>query len=144
MADLIWLNEDNLRVDHPVFEQTPENTQSVFIWDNVYFKKHNYSLKRLVFLYECLLELPVDIYEGETMNTLKTLCEKKAITKLWVPHSINPEINTLIQKIHDRVQIHIVKEKPFVTLKKEKNYTRFFPYWKNASTSAMAINGNIN
>ena len=53
----IWLHEDMLSTAHPVFEQADfknEKPLSFFIWDQEYFKAQNYSLKRLVFLYETL------------------------------------------------------------------------------------------
>ena len=51
---LIWIHEDALRITHPVFKLAPNGTEALFVWDNPYFQKLDYSLKRLVFIYESL------------------------------------------------------------------------------------------
>ena len=67
---LIWLHEDALCASHPVFSAAPSVCEAVFVWDDAYLQHAHYSLKRLVFLYETLCELPVTIIRGHTLEEI--------------------------------------------------------------------------
>lgn len=134
---IIWLHDEALRLTHPVFSAAPLNTKAIFIWDDTYLKSTGYSLKRLLFIYETLSTLPIDIIHGDTLATLKLL----ATSSLYVPYSHNSFIQNVLSELSALMQVHIIQDEPFVTISKEKNFTRFFQYWKNAEQSAFTVNG---
>ena len=67
---LIWLHEDALRASHPVLENFSREADAVYIWDDAYLQKMNYSFQRLVFIYETLTELSIPVYRGKTADVL--------------------------------------------------------------------------
>ena len=137
---LIWLHEDSLRLSHPVFAAAPANCEVVFIWDDQYLLKANYSLKRLVFLYETLSELPILILRG---NTLEILSQHPA-SQLFVPESPNPWIKSICEQLPSNKNIIQIDDEPFVTLKMNTQFRRFFQFWSKVERFAFIHDGGSN
>lgn len=136
---LIWLHEEALRVTHPVFKAAPEATRAVFIWDDHYLQKLDYSLKRLVFIYETLCGLPVDIIRGDTLSSVKEL----APTRLFIPGSDKPHIVSMTNVLKTITNVEIIKDEEFAQLRAPRELKRFFKYWSLAEETAFLKNGGI-
>ena len=134
---LILLHEEALRMTRPVFSAAPNGTKTVFIWDDSYFRQMNYSLKRLVFIYETLCEMPMDILRGEPLNVIKEL----APSCVYIPSSNNPLVCSMMRELKRVAQVEVVEESPFVKIKKPTDFMRFFQYWKKAERTALMKNG---
>lgn len=134
---LIWLHEEALRVTHPVFKAAPEGTRAVFIWDDHYLQKLDYSLKRLVFIYETLCNLPVDIIRGDTLSSVKEL----APTRLFIPGSDKPHIISMINVLKTITTVEIIKDEELAQLPATMDLRRFFKYWSLAEKTAFLKNG---
>lgn len=134
---LILLHQEALRSTHPVFAAAPAETPAVFIWDDAVFQQANYSLKRLVFVYETLCELPVDIILGRTLATVLQL----APSMLYIPATTNPLLVSLIDSLKKEVPVKIVEDEPFVTFQRKTDFNRFFQYWKKAEKTAFLLDG---
>jgi len=141
MINLIWLHEDALRSSHKVFAEAQENFQTVFIWDEAYFRQMDYSFKRLVFIYETVCELPCDIYKGEAFEVLSSLARSNEAKILYFPQTPNPALKLIAQNLSKTLDVVIVPDEPFVVLDKELNLRRFFNYWKIAQNRAFQHNG---
>lgn len=137
---IIWLHDQVLNLSHPVYKIAPPEAKFIFIWDDNYFKNANYSLKRLVFIYESLCELPIDIIFGETSTILMNL----AIKELYIPSGYHPFINKVINKLPKEIKIHIAADKDFVMINNKLQLKRFFHYWNKAKKSAFMLNGGAN
>lgn len=134
---IIWLHDEALRLTHPVFAAAPLGATAVFFWDDTYFKNSGYSLKRLIFIYETLCTLPIEIIHGDTLTTLRML----EPSSLYIPYSYHPFIHNVMSELSAMMEVHMVQDEPFVTISKETDVTRFFKYWKSAEQSAFMING---
>jgi len=136
---IIWVNEDSLRLSHPVFSFSSVDIKAIFIWDDVYFKEAGYSLKRLVFIYETLCELPIQIIRGDTIAILKDydLC------LLYIPESINLFIRDIINQLPETIEINIIEGEPFVCLPRQTQYGRFFQYWNKVEKTALLVDGGL-
>jgi len=137
-SSLIWLHDQALRNNHPVFSAAPDDSSAIFIWDEDYFKSMGYSLKRLVFIYESLCELPIDIIHGDTHETLRNLNPKN----LFVPHSIDPFVTKIISELSQNRPVHVIRDEPFVRLPDDFTFKRFFNYWNKAEKRALMPNGD--
>ncbi len=143
-ADLIWLHEDFLSKNHPVFKLSPHRQGSVrlvFVWDETYFKEMNYSFKRLVFIYESLVAMKAEIYVGDSFEVIKDLVVKNGFKQIASGRTPNPALNEIAQKISQIVPLNFVTEENFVLLQSEPNLRRFFNYWNKASKSALSKDG---
>ncbi len=134
----IWLHEDSLSLDHPVFSHASEPSCAVFIWDDAYFERQNYSLKRLTFIYECLIGLQerVAVYQGDTETLLRNICVDG---KLYVADTPNPIFLEIIGKIAQNNVVEIVKDKPFINAPDDVDMTRFFRFWNRSRKSAFGF-----
>jgi hypothetical protein len=137
---LIWLHEEALRVTHPIFTAAPQGTRAVFIWDDQYLQKLDYSFKRLVFIYETLCELPVDILSGDTVAVIKELSP----SGIFVPSSAKPHLITLIDQIKSVAPTQVITDDNFVPIPQTEDLRRFFKYWNLAQKTAFQTNGGTN
>ena len=139
-AAIIWLNEQTLRLSNPVFSKAPKNARPIFIWDDEYFQNCGYSLKRLVFIYETLCELSIEIIHGKTLEILVNL----KTTELFIPVSNNSFVRKLITQIPKNININLVEDDNFVIINDKTEFKRFFQYWNKAKKTAFIINGGFN
>lgn len=138
-APLIWLHPEALRRSHPVFRAAPTGTRAVFVWDDEDLRAADYSLKRLIFIYETLCELQVEVIRGETLAVISTL----APSTLYVPETHNPRLLALVQDLATRMPLETVPEEPFALLHKAGDVRRFFQYWKKAEKTAFQANAGL-
>ena len=136
---LIWLHEEALRTSHPVFKAAPQGTRAIFIWDDDYLQKLSYSLKRLVFVYETLCSLPVDIIRGDTVSVIKELVP----SQLYIPESHKPHLVQLINSLTVVTTVEIAQDDAFVQIPQTKDFKRFFKYWSLAEKTASLRNGGV-
>lgn len=129
---------------HPFCLQLPETcetagTPALFIWDNDFFQSYGLSLKRLVFIYETLLEMPVTIIAGNTAAILAAHDADTIVT--WAHH--DDRLNILMRQIEDHgCQITRLPIPAFATLPEGRRFTRFFQYWNKAQKQLLCRHGH--
>ena len=64
---IIWVHGDCLNPHSPAFTGHP-HAPAIWVWDDAYLQRSQLSLKRILFIYECLLELPVAIHRGDVVS----------------------------------------------------------------------------
>jgi hypothetical protein len=134
---LIWLHEEALRSTHPVFTAAPKGTKAIFIWDDEYLRQLDYSLKRLVFIYETLCELPIDILRGDTVSIIKEI----APSLLYIPATNKPHIISIVGNLKSVAKVEMIQDENFAIITKSIDLKRFFPYWNAAQKTAFQKNG---
>ena len=135
---LIWLHEKALGHSHPILQNINPKTKIVHVWDEMYYRQRSYSLKRLVFIYENLCELPVEIIMGNTIEVLRSYEPDNII----VPHTADTVIQGLCDELSGHVNLEFIEEKKFAPMEKSYKFKRFFKYWKEAKKTAFLVNGN--
>ncbi len=84
---LIWLHEDCLNPHSPALQAYPEAPR-VF----VFAENPGVSLKRIVFQYECLLEIPgVEIRRGEIVTELVQAAREHHCQRIVTMSSVAPQ-----------------------------------------------------
>ncbi len=136
---LILLHEEALSINHRVFNVAPKGTKAIYVWDDSYFTQTKYSLKRLVFIYESLCDLPIDIIYGNIIDVVKELAPQK----IFIPATNNFMINDSIDKIKLILNVQLVDDKPFVDINNSIEFRRFFQYWSKAKKTAFSIDCEI-
>ena len=138
MADKLLLVHDKaLRSGLDVYEAS-ESFKAVHIWDDEYYRTQRYSLKRLVFIYETLLDLPLEIIHGNTLDILNKLNVDHIVT----PYSSDQALKNLFSKIEKIKTVHYLFETSFVHLDRTVEFKRFFKYWNQAKKTAFLTNGD--
>jgi hypothetical protein len=142
MTRLLWLHEDVLRL--PVNLPEAQDMRAVFIWDEAFLAQQLYSLKRRVFLYECLLDLPIDIIAGARRPTLEAMMQQANQVVTWKAQ--NPETRALMASLAKDYSLMVIDPEPFIHPIDTDSKTpprRFFRYWKNVSPRALAQDGRV-
>ena len=138
MSDkVVWLHEKALSVEHAFLNQLNPETRLIHVWDDEYYQRRNYSLKRLVFIYETLCDLPVDIIAGNTVDVFKKLHPRQVLT----PYTADSEVKHLMDKLSEAVPVKMIHDHEFVDIEKDLNLKRFFRFWNKAKQSALSIDG---
>lgn len=135
MASVIWVHEDALRRDHPVFYTAGHGAKAVFIWDGEDLEARGHSFKKLVFIYECLEDMGVDIIEGRTEDILTAFCE--AGDRLYFAETNNPDLLTLIGPLQRRYDVTMVARPRLGNVEVKPEMKRFFRYWNIARTAIL-------
>ncbi|MDA8544917.1 hypothetical protein N9Y14_01565 [Alphaproteobacteria bacterium] len=143
MSQLIWLHEDCLRATHRLFTQaaSADAARPVFIWDDVYMSAMHYGLKRRVFIYESLCELQLDIYVGDTIDTLKVLQSQLGVDEIITGKTPNPALKAVMQNLRASAKLSAIADAPFVQMDSPPDLRRFFKYWNKAKKNAFLYDG---
>lgn len=136
MSTLVWTHEDSLSPYDPALAANP-NSRAVFVWDDEALEAEGYSLKRIVFQYECLLEMPVEIHRGPTVDTLLQLAAAERATSLAVTWSVNPRFAERLRLLEARFPVDVYAPPPFVPVQLEADLRRFARFWKRAEPYAF-------
>ena len=132
-TQLVWLHEKALGLDHPFVTDTCADTKIIHVWDDNYYKKRSYSLKRLVFIYECLCESTAEIIRGDTIEVLRSL-DKDTIIVPFTPDTI---IRGLTNELSKFANIKPLKDDTFCDFDSTIDVKRFFKYWNIAKKTAF-------
>jgi hypothetical protein len=143
MARLVWLHEEALHADHPVFAAVPGAT-ALFCWDIDYMVAADIGLRRQIFIYESLLELDVTIIRGAASQVLPLVARRDQAMQLYVPDTPNPLIRQELSKVTAAlagIAVELVSDRPFVQLAATPDLGRFFRYWNKARKQALRRGG---
>lgn len=130
---LIWIHGDCLSPHHPALLKYPE-APALWVWDEALLLEWRISLKRLVFIYECLLELPVAIHRGEVVAEIGKCAQSRGATTVVTTASPSPRFTKICQEITTtlQLQIEILEIEPFITPDSPVDLKRFSRYWRVA------------
>lgn len=129
---VVWVHGDALSPNNSALLAYP-NAPAVFVFDDALLTRMQISLKRIVFMYECLLELPVHIRRGDPAQELTSFAQKHEGTKIATTPSPSPGFRHICRTLElSGLEIEIHAPEPFVTLPEHTDLRRFSRYWKIA------------
>ncbi len=119
MKAVRWVQQDWLRV---------EGTElAVYVFDEETIA--GYSLKRLQFLYECLLELPVEIRRGSYEEEVAEFARAHGARRILTTATPDPRAKRAIQTLSGSFHLVVEEPEPFVTPPIRPDLRRFSRYW---------------
>ena len=137
---IIWVHGDNINPYAPTFKQFPDSP-AIFVFDDALLATWNISLKRIVFLYECLLELPVSIQQGNVVDRIVQFASEHETDEIITMDSPSPRFAELVDSLKNQMgestRIQVLQETPLVAVDDEFDYKRFSRYWRKAKPYAM-------
>jgi hypothetical protein len=125
MTDLIWLHPDCLAADNPAYLNSP-GAPALFVFDEDEIEAEGWSLKRIAFLYETLLELPCEIARGQVVEELLARQPGRIVTV----DSVNPRFRAYVQQLRKQAPVEVLPAAPFVDYPGHLDLKRFSRYWK--------------
>ncbi len=110
---------------------TPED-RAVFIFDDAYLAASGWGLKRILWVYETLLELPAEIHRGSVIPTLTALIADGRATGVVTVDTPDPWLRDRIGELRRVTTVDIVPAPCFVELTGKTDLKRFSRYWAKA------------
>ena len=137
---IIWVHEDALSRSHPVFSAAANAKDVLFIWDNEFFQSQGYTVKRLLFIYECLLEMDVAIIKGSMAEVLSDFCNGE----IYTAQTPNPYFRDIIKSLQaGGSKVIIVENEMFSQIDQGAEMGRFFQFWNKGRKFMMKPNAGL-
>ncbi len=126
---LVWVHGDSLSPTNPALLAYPD-APAVWVWDEELLRQWRISRKRIVFIYECLLELPVEIRRGHVVQELTQAMHAHGAKRLVTTHSPSPRFKQIVQELCRQFTLEMLPIPPLVPPQPHLDLKRFSRYWK--------------
>jgi hypothetical protein len=133
MADkpIIWVHGDCLNPHSPAFELYPD-APAIFVWDDKLLEEYQISLKRIMFIYECLLELPVTIKRGHVTREIVDFARAHGADRIVTVESPSPRFRAICRHMVKHLPVEVLPLEPFIDYDGPLDLKRFSRYWRVA------------
>jgi hypothetical protein len=128
---IIWVHGDCLCPYNPALKEHPD-APAVWVWDDTLIEEWQLSLKRLAFIYECLLELPVVIRRGDVAQEILAFSQEHNGNLVVTAASPSPRFDDICKKIERSLTMKVLEPEPFFEYDDYIDLKRFSRYWKVA------------
>ncbi|MBX9256071.1 hypothetical protein H1Q63_19385 [Desmonostoc muscorum CCALA 125] len=128
---IVWVNGDCLSPYNPALEEYPD-APAIWVWDEALIEEWQLSLKRLTFIYECLLELPVVIRRGDVVQEILAFAEEHKADLVVTVDSPSPRFDDICNQIERSIKVEVLEVEPFFDYDGYIDLKRFSRYWKVA------------
>ncbi|MDH6059383.1 hypothetical protein NWP17_02840 [Chrysosporum bergii ANA360D] len=128
---IIWIHGDCLSPHNPALQEYP-NAPAVWVWDEALIAEWQVSLKRITFIYECLLELPVIIRRGDVVSEVLAFAQEHQADLVVTANSPSPRFNHICDQIEKSLTLEVWDTDPFFDYDGYIDLKRFSRYWKVA------------
>lgn len=119
MRTVRWVQQDWLRA--------PGTEPAVYVFDEEAIA--GCGLKRIQFLYECLLELPVEIRRGRCEDEVADFAAQHGADGIVTAAAPDPRVRLALERLAERFTVHIEQPEPFAAPAREPDLKRFSRYW---------------
>ena len=133
---VVWIHGDALSPTNPALAANPD-APALFVWDEELINRYNLSLKRMVFMYECLLEMNVEIRRGNVAVELARFAKEHGANEIITTETVAPrfhQIASALSRANFRITVHRVT--PFIDTDTHFDLKRFSRYWRKAQRLA--------
>ncbi|MFQ3594296.1 MAG: hypothetical protein SNJ82_14045 [Gemmataceae bacterium] len=131
MSVIVWVHEGCLSPTGPALAAHPASP-ALFVFDEAYLRRERYTLKRIGFLYECLLDLPVTIRKGDTLSELRAFAQQHGADRIVTTDTVCPWHRGLIAAL----KAEVVPMPALVEHPGPFDLTRFSRFWRQAEKFA--------
>lgn len=131
MSDcVLWIHDEMLC---PSWME--EGQPALFVFDEEWIAEERLSLKRLVFMAECLEAMPgVEVYKGSVVSLLKDFANQHQKSRILTARSPLPRI----KRQGAELGVEWIDPEPIVTLPDDVDLKRFSRYWRKAEKQVLS------
>ena len=135
---LLWVHTDSLNPDSPML-QAHAGRPAVFLWDTEWITASGITLMRLVFLAECLREMPanLELRSGDPATELLSAAKASGADYILAQRTPDPRLLAAALVVGHTLPVVWYDPPPFVEETRPFDLKRFSRYWSRAQTSAM-------
>ena len=128
---IVWVHEEARGPANPALEDYPD-APALFVFDETWIKQQRISRKRLGFLYECCLELPVTIRKGDVVEQVLAFARRHGADGVITSGAVDPRLNRNAAAIDRALPLWLLDGDQFVDLPRPPRLGRFSRYWREA------------
>ncbi|WP_375506135.1 hypothetical protein [uncultured Nostoc sp.] len=128
---IVWIHGDCLSPYNPVLQKYPD-VPAIWVWDEALIKEWQLSLKRIAFIYECLLELPVVIRRGDVAQEILAFAQEHDANLVVTANSPSPRFDDICNQMQPSIVVEVLEVEPFFDYDGYIDLKRFSRYWKVA------------
>lgn len=137
---IVWVHGDNLNPNNPALRDNPD-APAIFVFDDELLTQWGIALKRITFMYECLLELPVVIRRGDIATEVTQFAKSHGAGRIVTAESPSPRFRTTCKAIAGSMpsgsRLEVLKIAPFVDYDGYIDLKRFSRYWRTVEKYAL-------
>ena len=134
---LVWLTLDSVATSSPARQQHPK-APAVFVFDPVWLAEEQPTVKRLVFLADCLAEIPgLEVWLGDPATILSHRAAAVGASRICVATTACPRVRQTAAQLEKTVPVVPVDWPRFCDDSRVKDLGRFSRYWNKVSKSAL-------
>jgi hypothetical protein len=127
MTSILWVHDEMLDRRLVVPDQP-----AIFVFDDTWLADEQVSLKRVVFMYECLLDMPgVEIHRGDVVSEVRAFAARHRASVIETMASPLPRLKSQARELGATFRA----AEPFCDLPAEVDLRRFSRYWRKAERS---------
>ena len=129
---MVWIHGDCLNPAQIALRRHPDSP-AIFVWDDALLRRRQVTLKRILFIYECLLDLPVVIRRGRVAQEIIAFAEEHKTRTVVTAGSVSPGFERICHQLRAHgLLLTIYDEEPFIDIPQETDLRRFSRYWRAA------------
>ena len=128
---IIWVHEEALGSRNPALLEQPDRP-SIFVFDTRWIREACISRKRLGFLYESALDLPVTLRKGDVAREVIAFVERHQADGVVSSLPVDPRLERIAESIEQHCQLDLLAPEPFVDMPRPPRLGRFSRYWRDA------------
>lgn len=133
---IVWVHADCLSPHGPALAAHP-GAPALFVWDDALLGEWQISLKRIVFIYECLLELPVTIRRGDVAEEVLAFAAEQRAGAVVTTESPSPRFRSICVSIRRTLPVTVLPVEPLIAYEGRLDLKRFSRYWQVAKRYAF-------
>ncbi|MEO0565169.1 MAG: hypothetical protein AAF125_23885, partial [Chloroflexota bacterium] len=117
-------------------EQYPD-APVIWVWDEALLDDYHIALKRILFMYECLLETRAVIRRGNVYPELIQFAKEHNAGTIVTMDSPSPRFNGIVRTLEKQIPVKIMTERRIVAYEGPYDLRRFSRYWRTAQEHAF-------
>ena len=128
---ILWIHEEALGPANPALRAWPE-APALFVFDTSWIQNSRISRKRLGFLYETALELPLTLRKGDVVAEVLAFARRHQADGVVTSTGVDPRLQQIAEAIETELPLQELDPDPFVELSRPPRLGRFSRYWREA------------
>ena len=128
---ILWIHEEALGPANPALHAWPE-APALFVFDTSWIQNSRISRKRLGFLYETALELPLTLRKGDVVAEVLAFARRHQADGVVTSTGVDPRLQQIAEAIETELPLQELDPDPFVELSRPPRLGRFSRYWREA------------
>lgn len=134
---ILWIHEEALGPANPALRAWPD-APALFVFDTHWIEANRISRKRLGFLYEAALDLPLTLRKGDVVSEVLAFAQRHEADGVVTSSAVDPRLERIGTAIDAELPLQLLDPKPFVELPRPPRLGRFSRYWREAEPVVWA------